>query len=60
LAANSRTEQQLRNIRITEKNVILQMEKSIDPRLELSLPMLRDLVNTLAVISGHCDLFGDG
>ena len=35
------------------------MEKSIDPRLELSLPMLRDLVNKLAVISGHCDLLGD-
>jgi hypothetical protein len=35
------------------------MEKSVDGRLELTLPMLRDLVNKLAVISGHCDLLGD-
>ena len=35
------------------------MEKSIDLRPELTLPMLRDLVNKLAVISGHCDLLGD-
>jgi hypothetical protein len=31
----------------------------MDIRLELTLPMLRDLVNKLAVISGHCDLLGD-
>ena len=41
------------------KKVICSMEKSIDPRPELTLPMLRDLVNKLAVISGHCDLLGD-
>jgi hypothetical protein len=35
------------------------MEKSIDVRLELTLPMLRDLANKLAVISGHCDLLSD-
>ena len=35
------------------------MEKSIDLRPELTLPILRDLVNKLAVISGHCDLLGD-
>jgi hypothetical protein len=35
------------------------MEKSVDGRLELTLPMLRDLVNKLAVISGYCDLLGD-
>ena len=35
------------------------MDKSIDVRLELTLPMLRDLVNKLAVISGHCDLLSD-
>ncbi len=35
------------------------MEKSIGLRLELTLPMLRDLVNKLAVINGHCDLLGD-
>jgi hypothetical protein len=34
----------------------LTMERSIDPRLKLTLSMLRDLVNKLAVISGHCDL----
>jgi hypothetical protein len=54
------TKQQLGKLRIRTKKGILQaMEKSIDPRLELSLPMLRDLVNKLAVISGHCDLLGD-
>jgi hypothetical protein len=42
-----------------EQGDFVAMEKSIDPRLELSLPMLRDLVNKLAVISGHCDLLGD-
>ena len=35
------------------------MERSIDPRLKLTLSMLRDLVNKLAVISGHCDLLSD-
>jgi hypothetical protein len=35
------------------------MEKSFDVRLEVPLQMLRDLVNKLAVISGHCDLLGD-
>jgi hypothetical protein len=34
------------------------MEKSIDLGLGFTLPMLRDLVNKLAVISGHCDLLG--
>ena len=37
----------------------LAMERSIDPRLKLTLSMLRDLVNKLAVISGHCDLLSD-
>ena len=35
------------------------MEESIDLRPELALPMLRDLVNKLAVISDHCDLLGN-
>ena len=40
--------------------MILQaMEKSIDHDWRPSLPMLRDLANKLAVISGHCDLLGD-
>lgn len=37
----------------------MSMEKSIDLGLGFTLPMLRDLVNKLAVISGHCDLLGD-
>jgi hypothetical protein len=36
------------------------MEKSADLGQELTLPMLRDLVNKLAVIVGHCDLLSDG
>jgi hypothetical protein len=35
------------------------MARSIDPRLKLTLSMLRDLVNKLAVISGQCDLLSD-
>jgi hypothetical protein len=35
------------------------MEKFTDLGLGFTLPMLRDLVNKLAVISGHCDLLGD-
>jgi hypothetical protein len=35
------------------------MERSIDPRLKFTLQLLRDLVNQLAVISGHCDLLSD-
>lgn len=35
------------------------MQKSIDLTRELTLPMVRDLVNKLAVIVGHCDLLGD-
>ena len=35
------------------------MERSIDRRLKFTLQMLRDLVNKLAVISGHCDLLSD-
>jgi hypothetical protein len=35
------------------------MEKSADLGQELTLPMLCDLVNKLAVIVGHCDLLSD-
>jgi hypothetical protein len=35
------------------------MENSIDVPSEMALPMVRDLVNKLAVISGHCDLLRD-
>jgi len=35
------------------------MENSIDVPRDLELPMVRDLVNKLAVISGHCDLLTD-
>jgi hypothetical protein len=35
------------------------MEKSTNPRLEFTLSTLRDLVNKLSVISGHCDLLSD-
>ena len=35
------------------------MKRSIDPRLNRTLQMVRDLVNNLAVISGHCDLLRD-
>ena len=35
------------------------MENSIDVPRDLDLPMVRDLVNKLAVISGHCDLLRD-
>jgi hypothetical protein len=35
------------------------MENSIDVPRDLELPMVRDLVNKLAVISGHCDLLRD-
>jgi hypothetical protein len=35
------------------------MARSIDPRLKLTLSMLRDLVNKLAVIGGQCDLLSD-
>ena len=39
--------------------MIASTEKSIDVRQELTLPMLRDLVNKLAVIVGHCDLLSE-
>ena len=35
------------------------MDNSIDVARDLALPMVRDLVNKLAVISGHCDLLRD-
>src|SRR5580700_9516299 len=35
------------------------MARSIDPRLKLTLSMLRVLVHKLAVISGQCDLLSD-
>jgi hypothetical protein len=35
------------------------VKRSIDPRLNRTLQMVRDLVNNLAVISGHCDLLRD-
>jgi hypothetical protein len=35
------------------------MKNSIDVPRDLALPMVRDLVNKLAVISGHCDLLRD-
>jgi hypothetical protein len=35
------------------------MENSIDVPRDLALPTVRDLVNKLAVISGHCDLLRD-
>jgi hypothetical protein len=33
--------------------------KSIDVEHELTLPSVRDLINQLAVIIGHCDLLSD-
>ena len=35
------------------------MDDSIEVPHDLALPMVRDLVNQLAVISGHCDLIRD-
>jgi hypothetical protein len=35
------------------------MKNSIDVARDLALPVVRDLVNKLAVISGHCDLLRD-